>query len=178
MILYFLVYGLIFLYFFLLDNSGKLDITMFTSVKHNDKKVFFIETLSRLSFVILILFVLVGFINDKVDFNIISLLLQMLSLCLFILSKKTMAENWATNIDNSQETLSTVGIFKYSRNPVYIAYHLLFISMLFIDPLLFTIPYILFAISFHMLILQEEKFLKAKFNDEYIQYCKNTRRYI
>ncbi len=178
MILYFITYGLVFLYFFLLSNEGKVDITMFTSVKHTDKKVFFVEFLSRISFIILILFIFFGFINDKIDFNIISLLLQILSLCLFVISKKTMATNWATNIKNSQETLSTNGVFKYSRNPVYIAYHLLFISMLFINPLLFAIPYIFFAIAFHFLILQEEKFLKKQFKEEYRRYCNNTRRYI
>lgn len=180
MIYYFIVYGLAFAYFFLLNNEGKLDISMFIGIKHNSKKVAIIEVLSRVSFLLLIALVILSFANDKtiIDNNVFAIVMQLLSLIIFIISKKSMANNWATTITNSQNNLTTNGIFKISRNPVYLSYHLLFLSMLFYSWKLFLPLYLLFAIIFHLLILEEEKYLKARFGNEYTNYCNNTRRYI
>ncbi len=180
MIYYFIVYGVAFTYFFLLNNEGKLDFSMFTGVKHDSKKVAIIEILSRVSFLLLIILVIILFTSGKhiIDNNVFAIVMQVLSLIIFIISKKSMANNWATNITNNQNNLTTNGIFKISRNPVYVSYHLLFLSMLFYSWELFFPLYVLFAIIFHLLILEEESYLKARFGNQYIDYCNNTRRYI
>ncbi len=180
MILYFTIYGIIFAYFFLLNNEGKIDISMFINVKHNDTKVVIIEIFSRVSFLLLLTLVVISFTmkNNTIDTNIFAIIMQLLALIIFIVSKKSMASNWATNITNSQNSLTTNGIFKISRNPVYVSYHMLFLSMLFYSLSIFLALYILFAITFHLLILEEEKYLKARFGNEYMDYCNDTRRYI
>ncbi len=176
--IYYSIYGLIFLYLFLMNHEGKVSFKTLTAVKRENKRVFVIELFARLSFLLLLGSLIIGFIQDKITFNVPALIMQVVSLALFFLAKRTMAKNWATNITNKQETLTTSGIFKISRNPVYLAYHLLFLSTLFVNWQLFLPGYIFFAISFHLLILEEKKYLKVKFGDTYSQYCTKTRRYL
>ncbi len=178
--LYLAIYGIVFAYFFLLNNEGKIDISMFIGVKHSNIKVATIEVFSRVSFLLLLTLVVISFTMEKniIDANIFAIIMQLLALIIFIVSKKSMASNWATNITNSQNNLTTNGVFKFSRNPVYVSYHILFLSMLFYSLSLFLGLYILFTITFHLLILEEEKYLKSRFGSEYMDYCNDTRRYI
>lgn len=171
---FYLIIGLTYLYVFLLDNNNKINLSMFFGVHNKHKRVLIVETLSRLIFLLLVILV----VKYRAYLNYISLVLVVISLAIFYLSKKTMQINWATNINDSQQTLTTNGIFKYSRNPVYIAYHILFISMLFVNLKIFIVVYIIFTIIFHLLILEEEKYLKDKFKDEYTNYSKRVRRYL
>lgn len=172
---YYIIYAIIFGYLFILDGTGKINFKQFIGVKHSDKKVVIIETIARLIFLLLILVVVLTFKYFKYV-NIISIILQVLSLIIFIVAKKTMSINWSSNLDKRDE-LVTTGIFKYSRNPVYVAYHLLFLSFIFVAPLYFIIIYLVFALIFHNLILIEEQYLLATFKGEYRKYCK-TRRYL
>ncbi len=175
---YYIIYSLLFVLVFLQNNEGKIDLKMFFGVRHKNKKIFIIELLSRLSFIILISALVVEFLLNGLKFNFVVIILQVLSLTLFCISKKTMKESWATNIRKSNSKLINNGVFAYSRNPVYVAYHILYISTLFINYRAFIIVYILFITIFHLLILQEEKFLLSEFGEDYQQYCKRVRRYI
>lgn len=175
---YYLVYSILFALIFLQNSQGKIDLKMFFGVRHSNKKIFIIELLSRLAFVVLIVTLIREFTINGFQFNLVVIILQVLSLCLFFVSKKTMKESWATNIKKSNAKLVDTGVFAYSRNPVYIAYHLLFISTLFINYSIFTFVYINFIVVFHFLILEEEKFLINEFGEEYVMYCKRVRRYI
>ncbi len=177
MIYYYIIYSLLFLYLFLLNNQGKIDIKMFLGVGHSDKKVFMVELGSRLCFLALIISLIFEFIINGLEFNIIATFFQIISLILFYISKKTMKDSWATNIINSPKLITT-GIFRYSRNPVYVSYFLLFLSMIFVNYKIFSFIILIFLICFHLLVKQEEKFLINEFGSEYEEYMKNVRRYI
>jgi protein-S-isoprenylcysteine O-methyltransferase Ste14 len=71
------------------------------------------------------------------------------------------------------------GLYKYSRNPIYVAYFIFFLgcSMITQSLLLLSIL-IIFQIATHFIILAEEKWCIEKFGEEYIHYMKKVRRYL
>jgi protein-S-isoprenylcysteine O-methyltransferase Ste14 len=87
-----------------------------------------------------------------------------------------------TNIEPWKPTTAIVssGVYRFSRNPIYLAMTLLYIgAALLLDSLwvlLFAVP-ILFLINFGV-IAREEKYLTAKFGKEYLDYKKRVRRWL
>lgn len=90
-----------------------------------------------------------------------------------------MRDSWRAGIPEKDKTeLVTRGIFKISRNPAFLGFGFVYISvaMLFFNPVNAALS--LFAIvSLHLQILQEEKFLTATFGEPYIAYKKKVCRY-
>ena len=76
--------------------------------------------------------------------------------------------------------LVTSGIFKYSRNPMYLGMLMivLYTSIFYLNiySILTPLLFILWINKFQ--IKREEEFLIEKFGDEYLSYKKKTRRWI
>ncbi|MFL0269375.1 methyltransferase family protein [Candidatus Clostridium radicumherbarum] len=70
------------------------------------------------------------------------------------------------------------GLYKISRNPMYIAYFIYFLgcALLTHSWILFGLL-IIFQISTHWIILSEERWCINKFGAEYIKYMNRVRRY-
>jgi len=72
------------------------------------------------------------------------------------------------------------GIFKYSRNPMYLGMLMIILSTsifyLNIYSILTPLLFIIWINKFQ--IKREEEFLTEKFGDEYLSYKKKTRRWI
>lgn len=89
-----------------------------------------------------------------------------------------------TTVDPTQpekvSTLVTSGIYRYTRNPMYLALLILLVA-LFIwlgnGYSLFVLPLFVWYIS-RFQILPEEKTLTQHFGHQFIDYCKKTRRWI
>ena len=79
----------------------------------------------------------------------------------------------------NQNKLNIAGLYKISRNPMYVAFFLYFmgIGMLTGSWLLLFIL-IIFQVSVHYLILSEERWCIKEFGEEYIKYKNKVRRYI
>ena len=75
--------------------------------------------------------------------------------------------------------LNTNGIYRFSRNPMYVAYFICFAGMALLTQsgLLFGILMI-FQISAHWIVLAEERWCIQNFGEEYGQYMEKVRRYI
>src|SRR5215510_5136298 len=100
-------------------------------------------------------------------------------LIIFLFALLAFGKNWRIGIDeqNSNE-LVTNGIFKYSRNPIFLFMDLYFLGIMLIYPnIVFVIIAICTIIGIHLQIIREEKFLLNKFSEKYIKYKKRTRRY-
>jgi protein-S-isoprenylcysteine O-methyltransferase Ste14 len=103
-----------------------------------------------------------------------------IGLIIFFSALVSFGHAWRIGIDekNSNE-LITNGIFKYSRNPIFVFMDLYFLGITLIYPnIVFTVLTILTIMGIHFQILNEEQFLLKKFNEEYIKYKKQTRRYL
>ena len=98
----------------------------------------------------------------------------------FLVSVICMKDSWRAGIPESDKTkLVTGGIYKYSRNPAFFGFDLMYIGVLlmYFNPV--NIIFSLFPIvMLHLQILQEEKYMEATFGKEYADYKKKTFRYL
>ncbi len=71
------------------------------------------------------------------------------------------------------------GLYRISRNPMYVAYFIYFLGCVLITQslILFAILMV-FQISAHWIILSEERWCIKKFGEEYKNYMNEVRRYI
>lgn len=76
--------------------------------------------------------------------------------------------------------LVTCGIYSIVRNPIYSAFTFIFTGILLIASNLYLliIPFIFWLYLTILLKFTEEKWLKEKFGEEYILYCKRVNRVI
>lgn len=87
-----------------------------------------------------------------------------------------------TEIEPNKTTskIITSGLYRYSRNPVYIISSLGLISFGFIFdtywPIFAFLPALI--IVYYTAIRKEEKYLEEKFGEEYLNYKKKVRRWI
>jgi len=71
------------------------------------------------------------------------------------------------------------GLYRVSRNPMYIAYFIYFLGCVFLtQSWILLVLLICFQISAHWIILSEERWCIKKFGEEYIKYMNRVRRYI
>lgn len=109
----------------------------------------------------------------------LGLILGTAGVAVFGLAVRTMRDSWRAGIPEADETeMVTEGIYKYSRNPAFLGFDLVYLGILlmFLNPV-----HLLFAIfagvMLHLQILQEEKFLETRFGEKYAVYRKQTGRY-
>ena len=76
--------------------------------------------------------------------------------------------------------LITSGIYKYSRNPMYLGLLMIVIStsILYLNILSITTPFLFYFWINRFQIKREEIFLTEKFGKEYLIYMTKTRRWI
>ena len=139
--------------------------------------------------IVLVLIVSIYFSSKKID--LINIPLQ-LEISIFILSAGILIYvNPVLQFIKSKTTVNpiqfeevnklvTSGIFKYSRNPMYLGMLMIVLSTsifyLNIYSILTPLLFILWINKFQ--IKREEEFLIEKFGDEYLSYKKKTRRWI
>lgn len=72
------------------------------------------------------------------------------------------------------------GLYKYSRNPMYIGVILILTgeSIFFNTPTLWIFSFIVFTVFNIFIVYFEEPRLKKDFKDEYLKYNENVRRWI
>ncbi len=97
----------------------------------------------------------------------------------FLLAVISMKDSWRAGVARGDfRPLVTDGIYKYSRNPAFLAYDLVYIGILlmYFNPLL-LVATVFAVVMLHLQILQEEAYLEVEFTGEYDEYKKNTNRY-
>ena len=126
-----------------------------------------------------------SFFNQFFSFNnnIISLILLILGLVVFILAVKSFNKQKTTiNPLEPRQASSLVvsGIFKYSRNPMYLGMLIILLSTSFkfnlFGGIVISLFFYLFITKFQ--ILPEEEAMNELFGDEFIEYSNRTRRWI
>ncbi len=103
----------------------------------------------------------------------------LLGVLVFIAAMATMRDNWRAGIPAKDKTeLVTTGIYRFSRNPAFFGFDLVYLGLLlaFFNPV--HLIFALFAVGMlHLQILQEEAFLAKSFGKEYLEYKEKTGRY-
>ena len=104
----------------------------------------------------------------------------MLGDTVFLLSVLCMKDNWRAGIPDKDETeLVTTGIYRFSRNPAFLGFDLMYIGVLLLYGNLLTLGFSVFAIvMLHLQIMQEERYLANTFGAPYQEYCRHVFRYL
>ena len=107
--------------------------------------------------------------------SLLSLLL--LSIGFGVAFASTMALGWS-NAFGSKKGLQTSGIFKYSRNPIYIATWFGLGGWAALVPIPLVVATLLFwGLLYVVAIFTEEEWLAQQYGQAYQDYCRNVRRF-
>lgn len=126
----------------------------------------------QVSNVIIILYPLFLKVHTKLPLLLIGLLLYILGIIVLIVSTVAFAKP-------NQNGLNTNGVYKISRNPMYVGYFLYYLGCAaFTRSVLLLVALAVFQISAHWIILSEERWCIEKFGSDYTSYMKRVRRYL
>ena len=138
---------------------------------------------------VLILVISNYFSSKKIDLillpnqNLISLIILLIVVVILINTILKFIK-FKTTIDpikfKKVNKLITSGIYKYSRNPMYLCLLMVVISstIFFLNVFSITTPFIFYYWINRFQIKREENFLTKKFGKEYLLYKTKTRRWI
>jgi len=97
---------------------------------------------------------------------------------LLIMAFHDLGEALKVGLPKEKTQLKTNGVYRISRNPLYLGVFLITMGSCFYFPDLINISFGIIAIYIHhLIILAEEKFLGEKFGSDWNNYRKKTRRY-
>ncbi|MFH1851538.1 MAG: isoprenylcysteine carboxylmethyltransferase family protein [Candidatus Neomarinimicrobiota bacterium] len=96
-----------------------------------------------------------------------------------VISLINLGKSTCLGIPGDTTAFKTNGLYRISRNPMYLGFNLLTLSAVLY---LKNFPVLIFGIYsiviYHRIILGEEKFLENRFAEQYIKYRQRVRRYI
>jgi protein-S-isoprenylcysteine O-methyltransferase Ste14 len=109
----------------------------------------------------------------------ISYLSALIAILLIIWSAIDLGESTRLGLPKEQTVLKTKGIYRLSRNPMYLGFDLLTLSsVIFFYDAFILILGLYSILIYHFIILGEEKFLTNRFGKEFLDFKKKTRRYL
>lgn len=147
------------------------------------KKVLVIERVMSVATVLTcIIGVLSIFLRKRypmAEIRIAGIIIGVIAVFFFALATITMKNSWRVGIPEEKTSLITNGIYKWSRNPAFVGFDLLYLSVCL---MFFNVPLVLVsvwaAVMLHLQILQEEEHMHRMFGEEYEEYRKHTLRYL
>lgn len=112
------------------------------------------------------------------ELRIVGIALGIIAVIFFASATITMKTSWRVGIPEEKTTLVTDGIYKWSRNPAFVGFDLLYCSICL---MFFNLPLVIVsvwaAVMLHLQILQEEEHMHNMFGDVYDEYKNHTLRY-
>lgn len=106
--------------------------------------------------------------------------MMIVSLILTFIAQAQMRDSWRVGIDEQTKTeLVTKGLFRYSRNPIYLGMVLALLGAFFIAPtgvtlLILVLSYVLMQIQIRL----EEQYLIRLHGQRYLDFKKKVRRWM
>lgn len=95
-----------------------------------------------------------------------------------ILAFRDLGDSLRVGLPGEETLLKTKGIYRISRNPIYVGVDLIAIASVLFIPVILNIAFAVIGIAVHhAIILSEEKFLEDRFGEDWLNYKKKTRRY-
>jgi protein-S-isoprenylcysteine O-methyltransferase Ste14 len=110
----------------------------------------------------------------------IGVLLCLVGLLLLLWSLISFGKSFRVGIDTDRpDQLVTTGILAFTRNPIYVAFWIVLVGQLLVFPNWILLVYVGAATwLFHRQVLREEEYLKVRYGQEYVEYCRRVRRYL
>lgn len=127
-------------------------------------------------------FAATNYINclDNQQIKILGFIIGLGGLLICRIAQVTIGKSWRVGIDeNAKPGLITHGIYKYMRNPTYTGLYLLCAGVWILNPtFLYSYWILVFFIIMEFQVRCEEEYLQTQYGKEYLDYCKQTKRYI
>jgi protein-S-isoprenylcysteine O-methyltransferase Ste14 len=106
--------------------------------------------------------------------------IRVIALAWIVIAPSQMGASWRIGIDHDQRTtFIKKGLFRYSRNPIFVG--IIFLSFGFFlvlpNPLTLTIL-MLDIVLIQIQVTMEEQFLAKAHGQAYVEYCQQVRRWI
>ncbi|MGX7131756.1 MULTISPECIES: methyltransferase family protein [Enterococcus] len=164
-----LLIPLLFIRFILLGllNKDALKRAAFFPPMKGLEEIFYLLYQLATLFIFIYLFFLTIHLDDWVSF--VGLSTYVLGCLLLLMATITFAE---------KKQLITTGLFRLSRNPMYLGYFIYFLGCVFLTRswvLFFSL--LLFQFAAHWIILSEERWCEETFGLDYLTYKKKVPRY-
>jgi protein-S-isoprenylcysteine O-methyltransferase Ste14 len=158
-------YGLL----YILNKEALPRAAYFPPLIGRERAAFWFYTVSNILIFVYLFFLRI--MTDSVLFYI-GLVIYCLGILLCIVSIANFAKP-------KQNGINTKGLYRFTRNPIYVAYFIYYLGCVMLtQSLILLILLIIFQVSAHWIILSEERWCVKEFGDEYIEYMKKVRRYI
>lgn len=111
--------------------------------------------------------------------KILSILFLCIGLIFTVLSLINLGKSTRLGLPSEDTVLKTDGVYRFSRNPMYLGFNLFTLASMAYNLNMVTIIMGLYSlVIYHLIILGEERFLEKRFGKAYIKYKGNVRRYI
>ena len=112
-------------------------------------------------------------------FDAASIVALLAGAAFIVASSASLGRSIRIGLPTEETTLRTGGIYRFSRNPMYLGVHLVTLAAMLITLKWWVALPGLFSIAvYHLIVLGEEKFLEERFGKDYLEYKQQTRRYI
>ena len=118
-------------------------------------------------------------VNDFYFNRAFSVVLIIAGLTFTVISLINLGNSTRLGLPSETTHFKTKGLYKFSRNPMYVGFNIITISSVihFLSPWTFILGiYSIFV--YHLIILGEERFLESRFGTIYINYKEKVRRYL
>ncbi|NQZ11154.1 MAG: isoprenylcysteine carboxylmethyltransferase family protein [Algicola sp.] len=117
---------------------------------------------------------------DSTFTSSIGAVLLCISLPVIVLSQVQMSSSWRIEVDSqTNNELITLGLFKYSRNPIFLAIRTSYFAMFLVVPCPYSLAVFIFGdVCFMIQVYKEEQALKQVYGADYQHYCARVPRWI
>ena len=154
----------------LLNKDAVKRAAYFAPLMGNEQMAYGLYQISNAAILVSIIFLKIKSNPTGIFFS--GLLIYSVGLIILIIS----IINFSTPSENG---FNHQGLYRISRNPMYVAYFIFFMGCVLLTQSLLLLAFVLlFQITAHWIIRSEERWCIHKFGETYIQYMKKVRRYI
>ncbi len=118
-------------------------------------------------------------VNTVPSLQILSFVTFFAGLVLALISALNLGDATRLGLPDEQTELKTGGLYRFSRHPMYVGFHLFTLSALLytLNPALVLLG-LYSTYVYHLIIKAEEAFLEQRFGDAYSEYKARVRRYL
>jgi len=123
----------------------------------------------------------IGFMPVQVPrlLQLIALAFWFAGFALLYLGRFKMGDSFRLGTPKEDTSLKTDGLFRLSRNPMYVGVYATIVASSFytLNPVVILLGAFVVAVH-HSIVLSEEKHMQKVFTREYSEYCSRVRRYV